>query len=292
MSPVVKRKGERFTIPGKYLLFALTCLCTVLMVVTISTDVLNKPLNTLVGYVVVPFQQGISNVGSWISTRSEELGQIKELLEENQELKAQLDELTVENTQLQQDKAELIRLRELYQIDNEYDEYTKVGARIISRDTGNWYSSFTINKGTQDGLAVDMNVIADGGLVGRITSIGPNWAKVTSIISDNANVSAKTLTTSDTMIVSGDLQAMKDGVIRFSQLVDSQDLVAEGDKVVTSHISDKYLPNILIGYVYSIEEDSNNLTKSGYISPAVDFEHLEEVLVILETKEELITEGE
>ncbi len=293
MSPVVKRKGERFTIPSKYLLFALTCLCTVLMVVTISTDVLNKPLNTAVGYVVVPFQQGISNVGGWISRRSDELIQIKDLLAENQKLKEQVDELVVENTLLQQDKAELVRLRELYEIDNEYDDYTKVGAKIISRDTGNWYSTFTINKGTDDGLAVDMNVIADGGLVGRITSIGPNWAKVTSIISDNANVSAKTLTTSDTMIVSGDLQAMKDGVIRFSQLVDSQNVVAKGDKIVTSHISDKYLPNILVGYIFSIEADSNNLTKSGYISPAVDFEHLEEVLVILETKEELIiTEGE
>lgn len=290
MSPVVKKRGERFTIPSKYLLFALTCLCTILMVVTISTDALNKPLNAVVGYVVVPFQQGIGNVGGWISKRSDELSQIKDLLEENSKLKAQVDELTVENTLLQQDKAELLRLRELYQMDIQYDSYTKVGAKIISRDTGNWYSSFVIDKGTDDGLAIDMNVIADGGLVGRITSIGPNWAKVTSIISDNANVSAKSLITSDTMIVSGDLEAMKDGVIRFSQLIDSQNNISEGDKIVTSHISDKYLPNIMIGYVYSITADPNNLTKSGYISPAVDFEHLEEVLVILETKEKLIEE--
>ena len=287
MSPVVKRKGERFTIPSKYLLFALTCFCTFLMVLTISTDVLNKPLNAVVGYVVVPFQQGIGNVGGWISRRSDELSQIKDLLEENNNLKAQVDELKVENTLLQQDKAELIRLRELYQIDTQYDSYTKVGAKIISRDTGNWYSSFVIDKGKDDGLSLDMNVIADGGLVGRITAIGPNWAKVTSIISDNANVSAKSLITSDTMIVSGDLEAMKDGVIRFSQLIDSQNNIAEGDKIVTSHISDKYLPNIMIGYIYSITSDPNNLTKSGYISPAVDFEHLEEVLVILEKKEEL-----
>lgn len=287
MSPVIKRKGERFTIPSKYLLFVLTCLCTVLMVMTISTDFLNKPINTAVGYIVVPFQQGISNVGSWLSKRSDELVQIKQLLEENESLKAQVDDLTVENTLLQQDKAELNRLRELYKLDNQYDAYTKVGASIISRDTSNWYSAFVIDKGEDDGLALDMNVIADGGLVGRITSIGPNWAKVTSIIADNANVSAKTLSTSDTMIVSGDLEAMKDGVIRFSQLIDSANVVAEGDKVVTSHISDKYLPDILIGYVYSIQADSNNLTKSGYLSPAVDFEHLEEVLVILETKEKL-----
>lgn len=287
MSPVVKRKGEKFTIPSKYLLFVLTCLCTILMVVTISTNILNKPINTAMGYIIVPFQQGVSKVGGWFSRRSDELIQIKELLDENQKLKQQVNDLMVENTLLQQDKTELVRLQELYKLDKQYDSYHKVGANIISRDTNNWYSSFVIDKGEKDGLKVDMNVIADGGLVGRITSIGPNWAKVTSIIDDNSNVSGKTLSTSDTLMVSGDLESMKSGNIRFSQLVDSNNAVGAGDKIVTSHISDKYLPNILIGYIYSIQDDSNNLTKSGLVSPAVDFEHLEEVLVILETKEEL-----
>jgi len=287
MSPVVKKKGEKFTIPSKYLLFVLTCLCTILMVVTISTNALSKPVHTAVGYIVVPFQQGISNVGGWLSRRSDELVQIKVLLDENQKLKEQINDLTVENTLLLQDKTALVRLQQLYKMDRQYDSYHKVGANIISRDAGNWYSSFIIDKGEDDGLKVDMNVIADGGLVGRITGIGPNWAKVTSIINDNANVSGKILSTSDTLMVSGDLEAMKDGKIRFSQLIDSKNAVSVGDKIVTSHISDKYLPNILIGYVYSIETDSNNLTKSGYLSPSVDFEHLEEVLVILETKEEL-----
>jgi len=287
MSPVVKKKGEKFTIPSKYLLFVLTCLCTILMVFTISTNVLSKPIHSTVGYIVVPFQQGISKIGGWLSRRSDELVQIKELLDENQKLKEQINDLTVENTLLLQDKTALVRLQELYKMDRQYDSYHKVGANIISRDAGNWYSAFIIDKGEKDGLKVDMNVIANGGLVGRITGIGPNWAKVTSIINDNANVSGKTLSTSDTLMVSGDLEAMKDGKIRFSQLIDSKDAVAVGDKIVTSHISDKYLPNILIGYIYSLETDANNLTKSGFLSPSVDFEHLEEVLVILETKEEL-----
>lgn len=287
MSPVIKKKGEKFTIPSKYLLFILTCLCTVLMVLTFSTDIFNKPLNTAVGYVVVPFQQGISKVGSWLSGRKDELIQIRQLLEENAQLQQQVDDLLVENTLLQQEKAELSRLRELYLLDNQYDEYHKVGARIIARDSGNWYSAFVIDKGENDGLEVDMNVIASGGLVGRISEVGPNWARVTSIIADNSNVSAKTLNSSDTMIVSGDLQTMQDGVIRFSQLIDSQDSVAVGDKVVTSHISDKYLPNILIGTIHTINKDSNNLTKSGYLTPAVDFEHLEEVLVITDMKWEM-----
>lgn len=86
------------------------------------------------------------------------------------------------------------------------------------------------------------------------------------------------------MTVSGDLKMMAEGCITFKQLMDGQDLVREGDKVVTSDISDKFLPNILIGYISSIDKDANNLTKSGQIVPAVDFEHLGEVLVITDRK--------
>lgn len=288
MSPIIKKKGERFTIPGKYLLFILTVLCTVMMLITLSTDIFNKPLNTVVGYVIVPFQKGLSSAGSWLSARSDELVQIRALLEENEALKRQVTELTLENTQLQQGWYELNTLRELYKLDGKYEEYEKIGARIIARDTGNWYHSFTINKGEEDGLAVDMNVIAggeNGGLVGRIVSVGPNWAKVTSIISDNSNVGGQMLATGDMLIVSGDLEMMQNGMIRFSQLLDSAGVVVTGDKIVTSDISDKYLPGILIGYIGEINLDSNKLTKSGSVTPAVDFEHLDEVLVILQLKQ-------
>lgn len=271
--------------PSKYLLLILTILCTGMMLVTFGTDVFNRPLNTVAGYIIVPFQQGISKVGGWLSSRSEELVQIRTLLDENALLREEIAALTEENTLLQQDKYELNRMRELVALDEQYGEYQKVGARIIGRDSGNWYSSFIIDKGTEDGLAVDMNVIAGGGLVGRITSVGPNWARVTSIICDNSNVSGMTLSTEDNLMVAGDLKLMADNCITFSQLVDSHNRVVEGDKVVTSDISDKFLPNILIGYINTINKDNNNLTKSGLITPAVDFEHLSEVLVITDLKQ-------
>lgn len=287
MSPLIKRSGEKFTLPSKYLLLILTLLCVCMMVVTFTTDLFSGPLSFAAGYVVVPFQNGISAVGGYLSDKSDELAQIRALLSENQALKQQVDELTIENTILQQDKYELNNLRELYRLDDEYSQYDKVGARIIARDSGNWFHSFTINKGTDDGLAVDMNVMAGSGLVGRIVDVGKNWAKVTSIIDDNSNISGMVLSTSDNLIVSGDLELMSQGLIRFEQLVDTDNQVVVGDKIVTSNISDKYLPGILIGYISSLEMDANNLTKSGYATPAVDFEHLEEVLVVLELKQQV-----
>ncbi len=285
MSPIVKKKGEKFTLPSKYLLFILTILCTGMVLLTFNTTVFSGPLSAVAGYVVVPFEEGISAVGSWLSGRSEELASIRVLLTENEALKQKVDELTIENTRLQQDRYELTNLRQLYNLDTQYDEYEKTGARIIAKDSGNWFYSFVINKGAADGIAVDMNVMAGSGLVGRVVAVGPNWAKVKSIIADDSNVSAMVLASSDNLVVSGNLKLYNSGVIEFGQLIDSDNVVVEGDKIVTSNISDKFLPGILIGYVNTINSDANNLTKSGYITPAVDFEHLEEVLVIMEMKQ-------
>lgn len=291
MSPVIRKKREKFTLPSNYLVLILSLLCIGMTVLTFSTDLLGGPLSAAAGYVVVPFQDGLTAVGGFLSDRSEELAQIQDVLAENRRLQQQVDELTVENTLLQQDRYELNYLRELYQLDSQYEQYEKTGARIIAWDGGNWFHSFTIDKGTEDGIEIDMNVMAGSGLVGRVIDVGPNWAKIMSIIDDNSNVSGSVLSTSDKLIVSGDLELMNEGVIRFKNLIDSEDKVVEGDKIVTSSVSDKYLPGILIGYVSTIARDSNNLTKSGTMTPAVDFAHLEEVLVIMERKQQVVNDG-
>ncbi len=280
-----KRGFIRITIPSKYLLLMLTLVCAIVLSVSFTTDIFSKPLNNFVGFIVTPFQQGVSFVGTYLSDRGEELVQIKALLEENAKLKEQVNQLTTENNSLQQEKYELNNLRQLYKLDEQYPDYEKVGARVIGKDPGNWFHTFVIDKGSEDGIKLDMNVMAGSGLVGRVVYVGPNWSKVISIIDDKSNVSAMALSTSDTMIVSGNLEYMKDGMITFSQLINTDENVKEGDKIVTSSISDKYLPGILIGYISSIKPDSNNLTYSGMLLPAVDFAHIEEVLVIIGNKQ-------
>ena len=279
MSPVVKRKREKFQLPSKYLLFILTVLCVVMMVLSFTTNVLSVPLNYISSYLIVPFENGLTSVGTYALNKTKQLEELSSVLEENEKLKGQIIKLTEENTQLQQDKYELTKLRELYELDAKYEEYTKVGARIIARDASNWYSSFVIDKGTDDGIQINCNVLAGSGLVGRVVEVGPHHAKVVSIISDGINTSGMVLSTGDNLIITGNLETMSDGKIEYSQLVDSKNRVTIGDKVVTSNISDQYLPGILMGYISTIGTDSNNLTKSGYFTPVVDFEHINEVLV-------------
>ena len=173
----------------------------------------------------------------------------------------------------------------MYQLDAKYPGYTKVAARVIGKDAGNWFSTFMIDKGTDDGINIDCNVIADGGLVGIVTRVGKDWASVRSIIDDSSNVSAMTLSTSDTCIVKGDLELMSDGHIQLMQLLDEADKIQVGEEIVTSNISVKYLEGIPIGYVSELSYDANKLTKSGTITPIADFQHLQEVLVITDRKE-------
>ncbi len=280
----MKKKKRKFTLSSEYVLLIFTVACVIMIFVTFNTKITAGPLRGVASYVLVPLQKGVNQIGSVVSGWSDNLTNLRDVMAENKELKAQIDQLTTENNILQQDKFELTRLRELYELDEKYPDYDKVGARVIGKDAGNWFQTFVIDKGSKDGIQVDMNVIAGSGLVGRITSVSSHSATVLSIIDDSSNVAAQVLSTSDDCIVSGSLQLMNENKISISKLRDKEDKVTSGEKIVTSNISDKYLPGILIGYVDQISMDSNNLTKSGTLRPAVDFAHLEEVLVILDLK--------
>lgn len=276
---------NKINIPSKYILLALSVICIIMMVLSYATNMMSYAPQAVAGYTVIPFQKAISYAGSWLAGRSESIKELEALRVENAQLKETVNDLTIKINDLTTDKYELAELRQLLSLDERYSDYPTVGARVIGKDAGNWYSTFLIDKGSNDGIKVNMNVLAGTGLVGIVTSVGPNWATVRSIIDDDSNISAMVLNTSDTMIVSGDLELYSNGTIKFSELRDEDNAVVQGDQVVTSQISSKYLPGISIGYIQEISSDSNNLTKSGYITPVVDFEHIDIVLVITQMKQ-------
>lgn len=274
-------------LPGRYILIILTLLCLLLLGIERFTDA-GGPFRIIANYTVIPMQKGISYVGMWISDMSDNFETMKEMRKKNAELQSKVDALTIDNTRLRQEQYELERLRELYKLDENYSDYEKVGAHVIANNGSNWFSDFTIDKGTSDGIKVNCNVMAGSGLVGIVTETGPNYARVRSIIDDASNVSGMILSTSDTCMVRGDLSLMSDGRLRFEKLANNDNKVEVGEQVVTSHVSSRFVQGLFIGYVSEIEVDSNNLTRSGYITPAVDFSKLQEVLVITKTKDDMV----
>ena len=286
------KKKNQTSAANRYLLLGLSLFCILMMVLSSFSDKVSGPFKVFANYTVIPLQQGINQIGGWLGDMSDNFETLQQLRTENEKLQEQVDTLTTENSNLQEERYELERLRELYQLDQNYSDYEKTAAHVIGKDSGNWFSTFTIDKGSDDGIAVDMNVMAGSGLVGIVVDVGPSWAKVRSIIDDSSNVSGMVLSTSDRCIVSGDLSLIDEGQIRFEQMENNENQVSVGDQIVTSYISDKYLQGILIGYVSEVTVDSNNLTRSGYITPAVNFKDLQEVLVITTTKAELTGESQ
>lgn len=282
-----RRRNDKKTINilPKHIFFLLLFITVAIVFVSYRFPNLIQPVRNGIESFIIPMQKGINVVGRSVSDRMDMLSNLKNMQEENEELKAKVADLTTQIQTIRQEKYELDGLRELYDLDNKYPDYEKVAARIIARESNGWYNVFTIDKGEEDGIAVNMNVMAGNGLVGIVTSVRKNSATVRSIIDDSSKVSGMFLKSSDTCIVSGDLNSMMtDGRIKVSMIPLNAD-VSEGDEIVTSHISDKFQQGILLGYVSDIKIDSSNMTKSAFLTPVVDFEHLDEVLIITRLKE-------
>ena len=269
---------------SKYILAGLSFFCIVLIAVTSINNSILTPLRTGVGYVLIPFQSGVNAIGTSLYNHIRDFSTMQEAQAENEELKGRVAELTEENNRLQAEQYELERLRELYALDQDYMQYEKVAARVIAKDSGNWFQIFRINKGSNDGIKENMNVIAGGGLVGIVTDVGANYATVRSIIDDASRVSCMSMRSGDNCIVSGDLTLFQEGLLGLDHVKKEAD-IQEGDKIVTSNMSDVFLPGILVGYATELTTDSNNVTKSGQIVPVAEFDNLQEVLVITQLKD-------
>lgn len=282
---------KQSSISSKYWLMILVAVCLLLLGIERFTDG-GGALRTVGNYTVIPMQKGISYIGRYLSDISDNFDTLQDVRSEKDALQTKVDELTIENTRLRQEQYELERLRELYKLDENYSDYEKIGAHVIANNGSNWFSDFTIDKGRNDGVEVNCNVLAGSGLVGNVIEVGPDYARVRSIIDDASNVSGMVLSTSDTCMVRGDLKLISDGRLRFEKLANNDNVVEVGDQIVTSHVSDRFVQGLFIGYISEIEVDSNNLTRSGYITPAVDFSKLQEVLVITTTKADMTGEKE
>lgn len=278
------RKKTKITIDPKYVLAAVLIFCVVLGVISYRFEDKMTPIRSAAGNAIIPMQKGINSIGRALSDKLDYLTTMKKTVDENKRLKKEIAELSAENKLLQQDKYELDNFRKLYDLDEQYAGYPKVAARVINGDPTNWNNIFIIDKGTEDGLKKNMNVMAGDGLVGIITEVNKSYAKVRSIIDDDSNVYGTVLKNSENCIVSGNLTKMKDGVIDVTG-IDGNVKIEDGAEIVTSQISDKYLPGILVGYLRDLKKDSSNITQRGYLTPVVDFSNLDMVFVITEVKD-------
>ena len=268
---------------SKIMLITVTILCVMIMAVSYINSTALDTVRRYTNFILTPIQQSVSAFGQATADKLAEHAARHEIYEQNKELTRTIEDLTAENNRLRNENGELSRLRELYQLDQDYQQYPTVAARVISRDSQKWFDVFRIDKGLADGLAKDMNVIGGGGLIGIIVEVGPNYATVRTIIDEDSNIYAMSQYSGDACLVKGNLSSYESGMIDLSN-IDKNALINNGDAIITSDLSTKYLPGILIGYASDISIDSRHLTKSGKLVPVADFSNIREVLVITQLK--------
>lgn len=280
----MKKRRKKNWIHPKIFYICMAILCVILVLVSFKFSEQLSSIKTVVGNVMTPMQKGINTVGHFFSDKIELLNTKQSLLSENEELKKKLDELSYNNKILAGENSELENYRKLYKLDKKYPDYPKVAATVISRDGNNWFRVFTIDKGTDDGVEVDMNVISGNGLVGIVSEAGKHYAKVRSIIDDKSNVSAMFESSGETCIVKGNMESINSGYIDV-EMISNAAKIKDGDEIVTSHISDKFLQGLSIGYVKDVTSDSSSLMQTAHLIPVVNFDQLEYVLVITQKKD-------
>ena len=281
---------DKREIPPKYIYLFLAAVCFIMLFLSVIFEDHFSPLKTVTSTIITPMQSGVNKVGASIFEGVMDGRAKKELIKENQKLTDKLEEYSAQIKIYEQESYELKRLQELLALKEKYVQYNTTAARVIATDSTNWFYTFVIDKGSDDGVQVGCNILAGDGLAGIVTEVGTNYAKVRAIIDDNSNVSASITGTDTLCTVSGDLSPIKDGYINVGY-INKADTIEEGAELVTSHVSDKFLPGLLIGYITEVEMDANNLTKSAKCIPVVDFTNLQEVLVILDMKADLQTDS-
>ncbi len=257
-------------------------LCLVFVFSSLSYRYQPTFIENMLGYVFTPTQRAFSRFGTWFSERVGFVVHLNELNTENLALRKEIDRLATENQRLRLAEMENKKLSALLELDQKYADYPKIGAEIIGKDPGSWYDTFTIDKGTTDGVYKNMVVLAGNGLAGKVISSGDTYSKIISLVDDESSVSVRCVRTEDIGYVRGEVELMSLGLCRMD-FIDIDAEIIEGDEIVTSHLSDIYPPGITVGYVKEIRKDSTGLTKYAIIEPVVNFKRLETVLIINQT---------
>lgn len=273
-------------ISPKYLLLALSLICIILLGLSLFSDDFMDRTKRLFGKVITPMQEGASQIGEWIEERFQVFGDVKQLREENNTLKERNRELEDEIARNQAELTELAELRQLYSLDQMYPEYNTTAARIFSVDSSGWFNEFYINKGLNDGVYEDCNVLYDGGLLGIVVESYGDYARVRAIVDDRSKITAEIGPNRALCTVEGSLSNYGEGYL-LATGIDKDVNISIGDTVVSSNVSDRFLYGLTIGYVTEITKDANNLTMTAKLKTAVNFGNVRDVLVITDRKQEV-----
>ena len=232
------------------------------------------------GTITEPGQNAATETGGLFQRLASYFGNVKALRQENEELKLANIELDKKIRDFQSTEKENYELRTMLDLVETESKLDLEAVKVIAKDPSNWYSSFTINKGTSDGIEKNQPVItANRELIGRVYKVGNNWAEVITVLDPESGVGSMIERTKDIGVTEGDFSLLMKGLCRLGYLGKDAE-VSVGDYVETSGMGGIYPKGLLIGKVAEVYEDTATMSQYANVEPIVNFGRLNEIFVL------------
>lgn len=237
-------------------------------------------VGNVVNVIVTPIQKLITNTGNSISNFFGYFSDVDAIRNENKSLKEENAELLTQIEILKVKETENESLRSLLGLKKSLTNLETEGAQIVARDISNWFSSFTVDKGTADGIAIDQTVIANNkALVGRVYEVGSNWAKVVVITDPECSVGVYAERSREYGVTEGDAHLQKEGKLKLSYISQNTSLLV-GDTLLTSGLGGVFPEGLIVGKVQNIKTDVQGISQYATVIPMCDIDRLKTVLII------------
>ena len=240
-------------------------------------------LERIVGTITAPFQSLSAGVSGSVTGFLDQFLRASEISEENERLREENRQLIEQMVDYENYKHENESLKEQLKIQEEHPEWEMMTASVIGRDPADQFYSFTIDKGTLDGISYQDPVVTSDGLVGIVSEVGPVFAKVTTILDVRLNVACQDVRTQDVASVSGDIALSENGQCRMS-LIPRESGIAKGDIIQTAGTSGLYPQGIVIGRIAEVGFEPQGTMMYAVVEPTNDIKNVKDVMVITSFK--------
>lgn len=257
----------------------LTILVIIVVVFFAARNDSKSVLNMLFVNILAPAQTQIANLGNWVGAKKEYVSNISNVHKDNQNLKNEILELNSKNIYAGEIWAENQRLKGLLNYKQDNPTLNLVTAKVIGGSPGRTHTEIIINRGRAQGIRENMPVVSGNSLVGTISMVYDNSAKVSLLSHMESAVGGMVQRSASRAvgIVNGEL--VEDNYLKFAKLQRDAD-IQPGDLIRTSGLGGIHPKGILIGEVEKVDNEDSGLLKYAVIKARVEFSNLEEVMII------------
>lgn len=222
-----------------------------------------------------PFRAVFNWVGDGVSGFFEYFSGVDSLIKENEQLRAELEEYRDALARAELAEGENEWLREQLGFVNTYADYTMTDARVIGRSSNSYSVTYTLNRGSESGIEVNMAVVTPSGVVGYISEVGLGWSRAVALTDPTSAVGVYT-SSGVYGTVEGSIKYRSDGYCVMS----STATLAKGTLLLSSGYGDIFPEGMAVGKIISSEPDEYGHTVTYIVEPTVDFDGISHVLVV------------